>query len=79
LTAIKFKPLAFSMSGFALPYIEDFSISMILYDSCQLLALLYYIIVNVWNIETLMQFADPRVPWKIANSAENLALQSLQF
>jgi hypothetical protein len=26
-----------------------------------------------------MQFADRRVPWKIANSAENLVLQALQF
>jgi hypothetical protein len=26
-----------------------------------------------------MQFADWRVPWKIANGAENRVLQALQF
>jgi hypothetical protein len=26
-----------------------------------------------------MQFSDPCVPWKIANGAENLVLQALQF
>jgi hypothetical protein len=31
LTATNFKPLKFSVSRFALPYIADFSISMILY------------------------------------------------
>jgi hypothetical protein len=29
--------------------------------------------------ESLMQIADLRVPWKIANGAENLVLQALQF
>jgi hypothetical protein len=35
----KLKPLEFSMSRFALPYIADISITMILYDFC--LTLLY--------------------------------------
>jgi hypothetical protein len=35
--------------------------------------------VNVWNNESLMQIADWHVPWKIANGAENLGLQALQF
>jgi hypothetical protein len=38
-----------------------------------------HIIINVRNNESLMQFADRRVPWKIANGAENLVLQALQF
>jgi hypothetical protein len=33
----------------------------------------------VWNIESLMKFADQRVPWEIANGAENFVLQALQF
>jgi hypothetical protein len=49
-----------SLSGFALPYIADTIISMILYDFA-------------------MQFADRRVPWKIANSAENQVLEALQI
>jgi hypothetical protein len=67
------------MSGFALPYIADISITMILYDFCLFPAQLCYIIINAQNIESLMQFADRRVPWKIANGAENLVLQALQF
>jgi hypothetical protein len=67
------------MSRFALPYIADISITMILYDFCLFPAELCYIIVNVRNIESLMQFADRRVPWKIDNGAENLVLQAQQF
>jgi hypothetical protein len=31
------------------------------------------------HIESLMQFADRRVSWKIASGAENLVLQALNF
>jgi hypothetical protein len=36
LTTAKFKPLMFSVLGFALPYIADISIFMILYNFCLL-------------------------------------------
>jgi hypothetical protein len=36
MTAAKFKPLIFSVSGFALSYIANISISMMLYDFCLL-------------------------------------------
>jgi hypothetical protein len=52
---------------------------MVLYDFCLLPAELCYIIVNVRNIESLMQFSGWCTPWKIANGVENLVLQALQF
>jgi hypothetical protein len=79
LTAAKFKPLVFSVLGFALPYIADICIFIILYDFCLLAASFCYIIVNVRNIERFMQFSDRCVPWKIASGAENLVLQALQL
>jgi hypothetical protein len=36
-------------------------------------------IVDVRNIESLMQFSDWCAPWKVANRAESLVLQVLQF
>jgi hypothetical protein len=39
LTTVKFKPLIFSMFGFALPYAANIFIHMILYDFCLLAAL----------------------------------------
>jgi hypothetical protein len=38
LTTVKFKPLIFSMSGFALSYTTNMFILIILYDFCLLLA-----------------------------------------
>jgi hypothetical protein len=64
LTATKFKPLKLSMSRFALPYILDISIYIILYDFRLLPTYFCYIIVNRWNIENLMQFADRYVTVK---------------
>jgi hypothetical protein len=31
------------------------------------------------NIESLKQFSDQCAPWTLANGAENLVLQALQF
>jgi hypothetical protein len=76
-TSAKFKPLIFSVLGFALHYIADIHIFIIVYNLCLLPAWLCNIIVNVWNIESLMQLSDRCVPWKIANGAENLVLQML--
>jgi hypothetical protein len=79
LTAAKFKPLMFSMSDFALPNMADICIFMILCNLCLLPASFYNIIVDVRNIESLMQFSDWCAPRKVANGAENLVAQVLQF
>jgi hypothetical protein len=50
-----------------------------LYDFCLLPAQFSDKIINVWNFESHMQFADWCAPWKFANSAENHVLQALQF
>jgi hypothetical protein len=43
------------------------------------LAELCYVIVNVRNMDSHMRIADQCAPRQIANGAENLVLQALQF
>jgi hypothetical protein len=78
-TAPKFKLLAFCMFGFALSYGANMFILMILYDLCLLPAQFCYIIVYIRKFESRVQIVDLCAPWKIANGAENLILQALQF
>jgi hypothetical protein len=77
MTAAKFKPLIFFVSGFALSNIANIFIFMILDDFCLLLAWFCYVIVNVRNLESHMQIADWLAPREFANCAENLLLQAL--
>jgi hypothetical protein len=70
LTAAKFKPLIFPISGFALCYIANIYILMILYDICLLPAQVSYIIVYILKVESSVQIVDRRVPWKIVNCAD---------
>jgi hypothetical protein len=49
--AAMFKPLVFSMSDFALSYVENMFILMILYDFCLLPAKFSYIIVHIRKVE----------------------------
>jgi hypothetical protein len=80
MTAAKLKPLIFSISGFALSNVKNIFIFMILDDFCLLSAWLYYVIINVWNLENLMHIANLCAPRKISNGEENLILlQALQF
>jgi hypothetical protein len=79
LTAAKFKPLIFPLSGFALSNIANICIFMILYDFCLFPALFCYIIVYIWKFESHVQIANRCAPWKISNGAENFVLQALQF
>jgi hypothetical protein len=71
LTTAKFEPIIFSVLGFALSYIENMWIIMILYNLCLLLALFYDKIINIRNFESHMQIADRYAPWKIASGTEN--------
>jgi hypothetical protein len=52
LTTAKFKPLIFSMSGFALSYTVNMFSLLILYDFCLLPAQFHYIIVYIWKVES---------------------------
>jgi hypothetical protein len=71
MTATKFKPLIFSVSGFALSNVVNILIFMILDDFCLLPARFCYVIINVRNLESLMYIANQYVPRKIANGVEN--------
>jgi hypothetical protein len=51
LTAAKFKPLIFSVSGFVLPCAANIVILMILYDLCMLPVQFCYIIVHIRKVE----------------------------
>jgi hypothetical protein len=81
LTAAKFKPLIFSVSGFALSYTANMFILVVLYDFCLLPAQFYYIIGYICGgaVENRVQIADRCAPWKISSGAENFVLQALQF
>jgi hypothetical protein len=79
LTATKFKPLIFSVSGFALSYAVNMFVLMILYDLCLLPAQFSYIIVYIWKVESRVQIADQCAHWKISSGAENLLLWAQQF
>jgi hypothetical protein len=76
MTATKFKPLIFSVSGFALSNVANSFIFMILDDLCLLPALFCYVIIIVWYMKSLMHTANRCAPRKIASGAENLILQS---
>jgi hypothetical protein len=78
LTAAKFNPLIFSLSGFAFSYDANMFILMILYDFCLLPAQFLYIVVNTWEVESRVEIADRCAHWKISNGAENLTLQRLK-
>jgi hypothetical protein len=79
LTAAKFKPLAFSVSGFALSYDANMVILIILYDLFLLPAQFCCMIIYIRKVESHVQIADRCAPWKIYNGAENRVLHSLQF
>jgi hypothetical protein len=79
LTAAEFKPLIFSLSGFALLYAANMFVLMIFYDLCLLPAQFRYIIVYIRKVESRVQIADWCAPWKISSAAENLVLQTPQF
>jgi hypothetical protein len=65
--------------GFALLYIANICVNVILYDFYLLSAQFSDEVLNVRNFESQMKFADRCAPWKIVNSAENRVLQALQF
>jgi hypothetical protein len=76
MTAAKFKPLIFSVSGFALSNVANILIFMILDEFCLLSAWFCYVIINVWYMKSLMHISNRFAFRKIANCAENLILQS---
>jgi hypothetical protein len=78
LAAAKFKPLICSVSGFALSYVANMFILMVLYDFCFLPAKFCYVIVYIRKVESCVQIADQCAPWKISSCANNLVLQALQ-
>jgi hypothetical protein len=68
MTAAKFKPVIFSVWGLALSSVMNIFIFMTLDD-----------FLNVRNLESYMHIADRCAPQKIADGAENLILQAVQF
>jgi hypothetical protein len=74
LMTAKFKPLIFSMSGFALSCTMNTFILMTLYDFCLLPAQFCYVIVYIGKVESRVQIMDWCALWKISNGAENLVL-----
>jgi hypothetical protein len=80
LSAAKFyKPLIFSMSGFALSYNENTFILKILYDICLLRAQFCYVVVQIRKVERRVQIADRCEPWIISIGAENLSCTRYDF
>jgi hypothetical protein len=67
LTAAKFKPFIFSVSGFALSYAANIFVLMILYDLCLLPAEFVYIIVYILKVESREQIVARGAPWKISH------------
>jgi hypothetical protein len=57
MTAAKFKPLIFSVSGFALSNVANILIFMILDGFCLLSAWFCYVIINVWYRKSLMHIS----------------------
>jgi hypothetical protein len=58
LTAARFKPLIFSLSGFTLSYTANMFILMIWYDFCILPAQFCYTIIYIQKTEGLVQIVD---------------------
>jgi hypothetical protein len=72
LTIAKFKPLIFSMSGFALSYTANMFILMILYDFCLSPAQYCYIIIYIGKVKSRVQIANRCAHWEISNGADEL-------
>jgi hypothetical protein len=79
LTTAKFKPLIFSMSGFALSYAASMFILMILYHFCLLPSKYRHTVVYKWKAKSLVQIADRCTSCTMSSVAGNTAWQALQF
>jgi ABC-type transport system involved in Fe-S cluster assembly fused permease/ATPase subunit len=79
LTTVEFKPILFSISGFALSYAVNIFILMILYDFYFSHAQFCCIIVYVRKVESRVQIADRCAPRKISSGVQNLVLHALQL
>jgi hypothetical protein len=64
MTTARFKPLVFSVSGFALSYIANMFILMILYDFCVSPAKFCYVIAYIGQVESRVQIAGQCESWK---------------
>jgi hypothetical protein len=71
LTAAKFQPLIFSVSGLALSYPTNIVV-MILYVLCLLPAQFFHIIVYVRKVESHVEIADRCAFWTISNDVEKV-------
>jgi hypothetical protein len=74
LTKAKFKPLMFSIPGFAFTYTANMFILMILYDFRLSLEQSCYIIVYIRKAESCVRIAERCAARTISNGAENLVL-----
>jgi hypothetical protein len=63
MTAAKFNPLIFSVSGFALSNAANISIFMILYGFCLLPAWVCHVIINIRNLESELMCASENWYW----------------
>jgi hypothetical protein len=79
MTAAKFKPLIFSVTGFAVSNVANIFLFMILDDFCLLPAWFCYVIINIWHMKSHMHISNRCAPRKIVNGAEIPILQALQF
>lgn len=67
------------MLGFALSYVANICIFMILYDFCLFPAYFSYTVIYERKFESHLEITNRCAPWKVASCTENPALQSLQF
>jgi hypothetical protein len=77
LTTARFKPLIFSVSGFALPYTANMYILMILYDFCLSPAQFCYIILYIRKVGSRVHTANQCAPRKISSGGENIVFYAL--
>jgi hypothetical protein len=73
LIATQFESLILSVDVFALSYIANNCICMVVDDFFLLPAQLCHKDICIWNTESHMQFAGWHAPWKVTNGAEKLA------
>jgi hypothetical protein len=72
LTTAKFKPVVFSVSGFALSYATNMFLWFCMTSACCLYSFVIRIIVYIRKVKGRVQIADRHAPWKISSDAETV-------
>jgi hypothetical protein len=79
MTAVKFKPLIFSMHGFFLLNFTYISILVKSNGFCLFSAQFSYVIVDLRKSECHVEISDRRAPVSVAHDKEKSFLRALQF